>query len=121
MTVLTEGPHTAGYLISEANGTRSREVVTMAAGHSHLPGAVLGKVTATDKYVPVDPAASDGSEQAAAVLYAAVDATEVDKPGVVTARDSEVQATELVWPAGTTPEQKTTALAELGALGIVAR
>ncbi len=44
MTTLTEGPRTAGYLISEANGTRSREVVTLASGGVYLPGTVLGKV-----------------------------------------------------------------------------
>ncbi len=121
MTILTEGPRNAGYLVSEANGTRSREVVTLEAGHIYLPGAVLGKVTATDKYGPLNPAGNDGSEKAAAVLYAGVDATDADKPGVVTARDSEVQASELIYPAGITPEQTTTALADLAALGIVAR
>lgn len=121
MTTLTEGPRTAGYLISEANGTRSREVVTLVTGHIYQPGAVLGKVTATDKYGPIDPAANDGSETAAAVLYAGVDATDGDKPGVVTARDSEVQAIALVFTAGITPEQTTTALANLSAVGIVAR
>lgn len=121
MTTLTEGPRDAGYLISEANGTRSREVVTLASGHDYLPGTVLGHVTATDKYVPVDPAANDGSQKAAAVLYARVDATLADKPGVITARDSEVQAAALILPGAITPEQTTTALAELSALGIVAR
>lgn len=121
MTTLTEGPRTAGYLISEANGTRSREVVTLASGHVYQPGAVLGKVTATEKYVPLAPDANDGSEKAAAVLYAGVDATDGDKPGVITARDSEVQTTELVFAAGITPEQTTAALAEMAVLGIVAR
>lgn len=121
MTTLTEGPRNAGYLISEANGTRSREVVTLASGHVYLPGAVLGKVTATEKYVSIAPAANDGSEKAVAVLYAFVDAADGDKPGVITARDSEVQATELIFPAGITPEQTTAALAELATLGIVAR
>lgn len=121
MTVLTEGPHTAGYLISEANGTRSREVITLLEGNNLSPGAVLGKITASGKYAALAPAATDGSEKAAAVLYAGVDATAADKPAVITARDAEVQAAELTWPVGATPEQKTTALAQLATLGIVAR
>lgn len=121
MTTLTEGPRTAGYLISEANGTRSREVVTLASGGVYLPGTVLGKDASSGKYFQLDPADNGGSEKAVAVLYAGVDATEGDKPGVVTARDSEVQAAALVFPAGITPEQTTTALADLSAVGIVAR
>ncbi|WP_054073906.1 head decoration protein [Comamonas testosteroni] len=121
MTTLTEGPRNAGYLISEANGTRSREVVTLAAGGVYPPGAVLAQVTASQKFVELDPAASDGSEKAVAVLYAGVDATDGDKPGVISARDTEVHEEALIFPAGITPQQTTTALAELRALGIVAR
>ena len=121
-------PGTACYLVSEANGTRSREVVTLAEGVVRNPGTVLGKVTATGKYVPVDPAngtgegeTPDGSHIAVAVLYAAVDATAGDKPAVITARDAEVEAAALIWPAAITPTQKTAALGQLAAVGIVAR
>lgn len=128
MQVQELGPGTAGYLVSEANGTRSREVVTIAQGQNLLPGAVLGKVTATGKYVAVDPAngsgeggTPDGSQTAVAVLFAAVDTAAAEKPGVITARDAEVDAHALAWPAGTTEPQKTAALAQLAAVGIVAR
>lgn len=128
MQVQELGPGTACYLVSEANGTRSREVVTIAQGQSLLPGAVLGKVTTTGKYVAVDPAngsgeggTPDGSQTAVAVLFAAVDTTAAEKPGVITARDAEVAAHALAWPAGTTEPQKTAALAQLAAVGIVAR
>jgi hypothetical protein len=121
-------PGTACYLVSEANGTRSRDVVTLAAGVVRNPGTVLGKVAATGKYVPVDPAngtgegeTPDGSHIAVAVLFAAVDATVGDKPAVITARDAEVEAAALIWPAAITPTQKTAALGQLAAVGIVAR
>lgn len=128
MQVQELGPGTACYLVSEANGTRSREVVTIAQGQNLLPGAVLGKVTVTGKYVAVDPAngsgeggTSDGSQTAVAVLFATVDTTAAEKPGVITARDAEVATHALAWPAGTTEPQKTAALAQLAAVGIVAR
>ena len=128
MQVQELGPGTACYLVSEANGTRSREVVTIAQGQNLLPGAVLGKVAAAGKYVAVDPAngsgeggTPDGSQTAVAVLFAAVDTTAAEKPGVITARDAEVAAHALAWPAGTTEPQKTAALAQLAAVGIVAR
>ena len=121
-------PGTACYLVSEANGTRSRDVVTLAQGHNCLPGTVLGKVAASGKYVPVDPTngtgegeTPDGSHIAVVVLFAAVDATAGDKPAVITARDAEVEAAALIWPAAITPTQKTAALGQLAAVGIVAR
>nr|DAE54014.1 MAG TPA: Head decoration protein [Caudoviricetes sp.] len=121
-------PSAASYLVSEANGTRSRDVVTIAEGVHALPGTVLGKVAATGHYVPLAPTKGsgedetpDGSQTAAAVLFAEVDATLGEKPGVITARDAEVAAHALLWPAGIAEQQKTAALAQLAALGIVAR
>jgi hypothetical protein len=128
MTIYTEGRHAAEHIASEANGTRSREVVTLLAGNNLPAGAVLAKLTTganAGKYTKLDPASSadpaDGTKVAAAVLFAPVDATGGDRPAVVNARDTEVKAVALGWPAGATSPQKTTALAELAALGIVAR
>lgn len=46
MTILTEGKRTAEFIVSEANGYRSREEVTVdATGGALSAGAVLGKVT----------------------------------------------------------------------------
>lgn len=122
------GPGPGNYLVSEANGTRSREVVTIAEGVNRQSGTVLGKVTATGKYVPVDPTngtgqgeTPDGSQVAVAVLFAEVDANLADKPGVITARDAEVEAAALIWPAAITTNQKTAALGQLASVGIVAR
>lgn len=122
------GPGTGNYLVSEANGTRSREVITIAQGQKLLPGAVLGKVAATGKYVLVDPAngtaegeTPDGSQTAVAVLFAQVDTTAAEKPGVITARDTEVAAHALVWPDGISEPHQSAALGQLAAVGIVAR
>lgn len=123
MTTYTDGPRNGGYIASEANGTRSREVETLAMGQNLQPGTVLGRLTASGELVQLDPAAApaDGSEKAVAVLFAAVDASAAAQPAVITARDTEVVGHALIWPTGATPEQKSTALAELEPLGIVAR
>ena len=121
MTTLTEGRYTGEHIISEASGTRSRDVVTLIAGQSLPPGAVLGKITASGKYTLLAPAATDGSEVACAVLFAAVDASAADKAAVVTARDAEVAGAALTWPAGMDAGEKTAATAELKLLGIVIR
>lgn len=110
------------YIVSEANGYRSRDVGTIAAGSGVLkPGAVLARVTATSKLVPYNPAGADGSQNAVAILYDGCDATAADVKRTVTARDSEVHAAVLTWAAGVTDPQKATALAALAALGIIAR
>ncbi|MBK8908485.1 MAG: head decoration protein [Rhodospirillales bacterium] len=121
MTVLTEGRYTAEFLVSEANGARSRDVVTIASGEVLEPGTVLGKVTASGKYVELNPAGADGSEAAAAILYEGVDATAGDATRTALLRDAEVNGAEIVWPDGITAPDKTTAIGELAALGILVR
>jgi hypothetical protein len=123
MPTLTQGLRPTGhYLVSEATGYRSREVGIIASGSGKLDaGAVLGRVTASKKLVPLAPAASDGSQNAVAILYEGCDATSVDVRRTTTARDTEVQAAVLVWAVGVNDTQKTAALAQLAALGIAAR
>ena len=121
MTTYTEGRHAAEHLLSEATGTRARDVVTLITGQNLGAGTVLGKITASGKYTILAPAASDGSQNAAAVLFDAVDATSADKAAVINSRDCEVAAARLTWPGGATTAQKNAALAQLAALGIVAR
>lgn len=121
MTVLTEGKHAADFLVSEANGARSRDAVTVAQGQNLKPGAVLGKLTATGKHMALAPAANDGSQTAAGILYAAADATGADVRQTAILRDAEVNGAELAWPDGITAGQKTAAVVELAGLGIIVR
>ncbi|MTI15141.1 head decoration protein [Sansalvadorimonas verongulae] len=121
MATLTESVHTGEFLVSEANNTLSREQVELAPSLMLYSGTVLGKNTATGIYSPVDPAADDGSQMAAGVLY---NNTQTDATGgeaVLIARLAEVDASLLIWPDGITDEQKATAITELGALDIALR
>lgn len=45
MTELTEGQHQAEFIVTEANGSLSRETVTVLSGQTLQPGHVLGRVT----------------------------------------------------------------------------
>jgi len=121
--IMTEDRRTtAHYIVSEAHGYRSREQVMIAAGSGKLlAGTVLGRVTATKKFVAFDPAATDGSQNAAAVLYESCDATAADVRRTISARDTEIQGAVLVWKSGVNDSQKTAALASLAALGLIAR
>lgn len=115
-------PHAGGFLIQEGNGDISREVITIASGAGKLrTAAVLGRVTASKKYAPLDPAANDGSQNAAAILFRDADATSADAEATGIVRLATVTAAELVWPAGITDAQKAAALASLATTFIIAR
>jgi len=71
------------------------------------------------KYVPIAFAALDGSQNAAAILMDAVDATSADAEACVLVGHAQIVANQLTWPSGATTNQKNAALAQLAALGIV--
>lgn len=213
MTEIIEGQHKAEFIVTEANGSLSRENATIVSGQSLQPGHILGKVTvgtasgsavsgntgngtitavsagdtakagiyqiiciepgtnlgtfsvedpngviigraivgaaftgevnftlndgATDfvagdrftvtvaegsgKYREYNPANTDGSQVAAAILIDFADATAGDCPGVVIARHAEVNKAELVWFTGANDVQKEAALTELRLYDIIAR
>jgi hypothetical protein len=214
MTVLTEGTHAGEFIVSEANGTRSRDAVIVLSGQDLRAGHVVGKVTtgtaasaavagntgngamgavtvsgaaklgvyvltivaaaanagefvvedpdgvtvgngtvavafsggglaftladgATDfaagdqfritvsgssKLKEWNPANTDGSQYAAAIMFDAVDATGGDAHGVAIVRAAEVNAAELQYFTGATTNQKAAALQQLAApAGIIGR
>jgi hypothetical protein len=122
MAVLTEGTRAGEAIISEANGTRSRGEITVLSGQNLVAGAVIGKVTASGKYKVYTVGAADGSENAVAILFDAVDATSADTTGVILARDMEANVNALVWGATvTTQGHKDTAIASLATVGIIVR
>lgn len=67
------------------------------------------------------PAAWDGRQKAAGVLYAAVDATAGDTKGVLVVRDAEVNAGLLAYATGITAAEQAVAKAQLATRGIIAR
>ncbi len=121
MPTLTEGPHKGEFIVSEGNGSISREVVTIFSGRTLTPGTVLGKITSSGKYRDLDPALNNGAEVAAAILHDAVDASGGDVTAVAVVRMAEVNAAEIVWPDGVTDNQKRAALAQLAEKNIIAR
>jgi hypothetical protein len=121
MAELQEGRYAGEFIVSEGNGSISRETITVLSGETLQAGAVLGKVTASGKYKALYPAAVNGSEAAAGVLYDHVDALAADAEGIAIVRLAEVIAAELVWPDGITGGEQTTALGEFAALNIIAR
>ena len=89
---LIERNRAGEFLLSEGNGSISRETITLISGQDLAAGTVLGKITASGKYTAYADGASDGSEAAAAILYDNVDASAGDKDAVVIARFAEVSS-----------------------------
>lgn len=108
-------------ILSEANGSRSREVLTIVSGQDLKAGAVLGKITASGKYAHADQGAATGIETAVAVLLEDVDASGGDAPGLCLVRDAEVKSALLNYKAGQTSGNNATSRAELAAVGIICR
>ena len=116
MVNFVEGFHTGEYLVSEAEGTLSREeVIVSQTGGALVSGTVLGKVTATGKYKPYSNAATDGREVAAAILYNPLVANTGDRKGVVVhVRNCEVFK-------GALTGSDTAAIADLKLLNVIVR
>ena len=99
--------------------------MTLADGDTDF--AVGDKITITvaagsGKVKALSLTAVDGSQAAAGVMAEAVTAPDgEDAFGVAIVRDAIIMASALVWPDGATEGQKTAALAQLAALGLICR
>jgi hypothetical protein len=106
----------------EGKNRFSRDEDTLASGSGVVvTGTVLGKVTASGKFKPLAPAATDGTQTAAAIILQYANATGADVRVVNLKRRAQVVLQALVWPAGITDGQKAAALTQLELLGIKAR
>lgn len=72
------------------------------------------------KYTEYDPAATSPAQHPAGILYLAVDATSVDTPCVVVAREAVIAPSFLHWKAGLTNAQKQATLDVLRTQTIIA-
>ena len=126
MATLTKLQATASFIVSESNGYRSRDdvTVTVPADTTYAAGTILGKITSSGKFVRHDAAAVNGSELEAGVLFETITNTTgsgVDSSAVNFARDAEVNGHELTYEAGADAPQIATSDAALKALGIIVR
>lgn len=120
MVVLTEKLGPGSCLIQEGDHYYSRDVAVVNAGAGNTLDAntVLGKITATGKYVEYNPANSDGSEAVAGILLYPVTG---EQEATIIRRHAQVKSPALVWFDGANTAQKNTGIAALAALGIIAR
>lgn len=126
VTPITEGRTLGDWLKWEEDNLFSREKITLLGGDSEdvsiITGTVLGKVTASGKWVPLTEGPSDGSQTPAGILiYDTTVLDGVDQEASAIVRDAIVNWDCVTWPATYDAANKTAAIAVLKALGIVLR
>lgn len=111
------------FVIKEANGTMSREQILLLRGARIESGTVLGKITASGLWKPLDLAAVDGSAVAAGVLRNMRDALAGadTRRSVAMVRNCDLNGKKLIWPAGITVNQRKTAEGQLGSTAVLVR
>lgn len=120
-TPIVETRHPGEFLLSEAEGKRSREVVTISDAIAIKAGQVLGKVTADGKYGFYNNAdAPVGTGVALAIAMYPLAATDTYRKITVIARDAEVNQNCVEWN-GASAGDITAGKTDLAAVGIIFR
>lgn len=123
MTTLTEGMHSGEFIGELAMGQGYHcDAVTVLSGQTLVAGAVVGKVTASGKYVAYDNVGTDdGRRTVAGVLVSAVDASGGDAAGLVLLRGPAIiNKNDLTWASGVDAGEQATAITSMLTLGIKA-
>lgn len=124
MTTMNEARASAEFILSEANGQRSRESGTVASGQTLVAGQVVqdngsGKLIAHDGLLNT---AGEVITAAKGIVMEAVDASGGDVAVAYIARDAEVNVNILTFPTESTAGgEQAGVTASLATLGIIAR
>ena len=121
MTVAIEQNNLGDLLKFEAPNLYSREEITVAQGQKLALGTIIGQDSETDLIKALNPAATDGTQNALGALIAEVDATSGNTKAVIVTRDAILADHAVVWPSAITLEQKTAAIKQLEARGVIIR
>ena len=114
MVAVSDTKRTAEFLVSEANGYRSREERNAALGGTVLPaGTLLGRLTAGGNYVPYVAGAATGAEIVSGILFEGASGTALR---TIIVRDAEVNLNHITYTG-----VEATITAGLNAIGIAVR
>jgi hypothetical protein len=111
-----------GHVITEANYAISREQIVLAPTAVVLPsGTALGKITASGKYAPYNPAGADGTQNFAGFLYERRDISAGDQRAVAHVRQCEINGREVTYINTLTSPQQTAFETSAAAQGVLVR
>lgn len=95
--------------------------ITIADATDFVVGDSFTIAVTEGDYEILTPASTTGQQIAAAILFAAVDATSADTPCALITNNAALNSGEITWPAGISAGNKAIATAQLAARGIVLR
>ena len=121
MTVAIEPNNLGDLLKFEAPSLYSREEITVAQGQNLTIGTIIGQEAETDLIKALNPAATDGTQNALGALIADTDALAANIKAVIVTRDAILADHAVIWPTTITLEQKTAAIKQLEARGVIIR
>ena len=121
MTVAIEQNNLGDLLKFEAPNLYSREEITVAQGQKLALGTIIGQDSETDLIKILNPAATDGTQNALGALIADTDASSANIKAVIVTRDAILADHAVVWPSAITLEQKAAAIKQLEARGVIIR
>lgn len=121
MTVAIEPNNLGDLLKFEAPSLYSREEITVAQGQNLTLGTLVGQESETDLIKALNPAATDGTQNALGALIADADASSANIKAVIVTRDAILADHAVVWPSAITLEQKAAAIKQLEARGVIIR
>ena len=121
MTVATQPNNLGDLLKFEAPSLYSREEITVAQGQNLTLGTLVGQESETDLIKALNPAAADGTQNALGALIADADASSANIKAVIVTRDAILADHAVIWPTTITLEQKTAAIKQLEARGVIIR
>lgn len=115
MNTLTEGKHSADFIISEGNGNISRDNISIGLSQEIVPGMVL-KASGNDHV-----AWTAGATPTGIAIYGVITGTGKKEEIAAITRDCTVNSNQLVWADGATDGEIATGTAALKVLGIISR
>lgn len=110
------------HVVSEAQGRRSREQISLAATAVALPsGTLLGKLTAGGAYVPYNPAGADGSQNFSGYLWERREISATAQRATAHVRDCEINGRKTTHINVLNAGQLTSLEAAAAAQGVLVR
>jgi hypothetical protein len=111
-----------GFLIGAFEALRSSESIVLGITAVALPaGTRLGKITSTGLYVPIAPAASDGSQNWAGDLFEERPISAATQKAAIVARGAIVNGRLMTYINAVNNTQKLAVEAQAAAAGVITR
>lgn len=109
------------FCVGSLNYERANEEITLApvAGEPIVAGQILGQITTGGQYKKFDPAASDGSQNFAGILWDDRPVSATAQRAVATKREATVNANALFGYSSLSTPQKAAVIAAAKAVGII--